>query len=184
LDRARCYDQSVTRLPSAFFLTINRGFVLMLGLLLGPVANAEETQPRVPAAPIGTKLAWHVSRAPELLWTGFRMKREGGEVLIQTSAAVELETRATKEGAVFVFKRCRAIRRTDQLPLDTRYFDSPVTRISVKQRAHDLEVSIALRQPVTAIPRKEPGPRGSWFWVFEFPGADAGARTTTAAATP
>lgn len=143
-----------------------------------PVAGA--TTANTPA--VGTKFAWRSGRVPQLLWTGFRLNPDGGEVLLQVSADVELEPRPSKDGVVFVLKKCRAIRRIDQLPLETRFFASPVTRVSVRQRAADLEIAIALRQPSTAVPRKEAGPGGSWFWVLSFPAA--ADTTTTAVAEP
>jgi hypothetical protein len=161
--------------------------------IAGQPANAHahaQAADRIPAAAapqpaVGTKLAWPVGRSPQLLWTGFRTKHEGGEVLIQTSTEVELAAQpvTTKDGTVFVFKGCHASRRTDRLPLETRYFDSPVTRVSLKQHAGNLEVAVSLRKPVTPIARKEAGPGGSWFWVIEFP-APGETQPTTAAAIP
>lgn len=150
---------------------------------LSSIAIAKETGHSVRAADVGTKFAWRASRTPRLLWTGFRAQPDGGEVLVQTSSEVELETRASKDGPVFVLKGCKVLRRTDELPLETRYFDSPVTRVSVKQHAGDLEIAVSLRQTVTAVPRKEAGPGGSWFWVLAFPTVGDATRTT-AAATP
>jgi hypothetical protein len=133
-------------------------------------------------ATFGTKLAWRAGRTPQLLATGFRARPDGGEVVLQTSSEVVLESRVTKDGPVFVLKGCHTIRRTDRLALETRYFDSPITRVSLKQRAGDLEVAISLRQPAEAEPRKLAGPAGSWFWVLQF-AAPRDARTTTAAVT-
>lgn len=110
--------------------------------------------------------------APLLMRTGFRAKDRGGEVSLQTSGAVELQT--TRPGgsdnkAVFLLKRCRTSRRTDRLPLDTQFFSSSVTRVSLRQRGPDLEVAVNLRAPVTPVTREEPGPSGSSVWVLEFP---------------
>jgi hypothetical protein len=160
---------------------------------VAPEANASDASEtaqsatRPPsAALVGTKLAWRSGGAPRLLWTGFRATPEGGEVLIQTSAAVELEQRPgvseSGDSSLFVLKHCRSGRRVDQLPLDTRFFRSPVTGVSVRARASDLEIAVALRQRVAAAPRKEAGPGGSWFWVIRFSAAD-GSQMTTAAAT-
>ncbi|MES1165688.1 MAG: hypothetical protein ABUR63_08025 [Verrucomicrobiota bacterium] len=151
-------------------------------------ARADETPrattPPAPTASVGTKLTWRAGGAPRLLWTGFRAGAGGGQVLIQTSGAVELETRAgaAKGDSVFLLKRCRAGRRIDQLPLDTRFFQSPVTGVSVRPRGVDLEVTVTLRETVSAAQHKEAGPDGSSFWVLEFP-AGATPPTTTAATT-
>ncbi|MEO5767084.1 MAG: AMIN domain-containing protein [Polyangia bacterium] len=108
----------------------------------------------------------------QFLGTGFRSQRHGGEVRLRTSTAVKLEPRANKKNAaVFVLKGCRAGRRNDRFPLDTRYFDSAVTRVSVRQRGADLEVVVALRGPVTPLTRQEEDPSGNSVWVLEFPAA-------------
>lgn len=136
---------------------------------------------------VGTKLTWHAGRgAPQVLWTGFRAQKKDSEVLIQTSGAVDLEstTTAGNAAAVFVLKKCRAPRRTDRLPLETRFFDSPITRVAVKQRGRDVQVTVSLRGAVAAATRKEAGPGGSWFWVLRFPPATEEPRTTTASAIP
>jgi hypothetical protein len=135
---------------------------------------------------VGTNLAWRSGGSvTHLLWTGFRANHDGGEVLIQTSNAIEIEPEpgVGHDTVVFVLKRCRALRRTDRLPLETRYFDSPVTRVSVVRRGADLRIVVSLRQSVAAATRKEVGPDGSWFWVLQFPSAPA-ARQATASALP
>jgi len=160
-----------------------------------PMSNdAREAAPAVAAKPvsspsssssssIGTKLSWSAHGAPRLLWTGFRAGPDGGEVLLQTSAAVDVGTRATKDGIVYVLRGCRLLRHIDSLPLETRYFDSPVTRVSLRAHAGSIEVAVALRHPVDAAPRKEAGPNGSWFWVLSFPTpAPASAAKTPAPA--
>jgi len=146
-----------------------------------------EVAPVGTAPPGGTKVREGTTRtwrseasAPELLWTGFHATREGGEISIQTSAPVALEpidlartivpTLPIGPGeAMFVIKHCRAIRRTDRLPLETRFFDSPVTRVSVTRRGGDLRLVVSLRRAVNVVTHKEPGPAGSWFWVLTFP---------------
>ena len=141
-------------------------------------------------ASLGTRLAWRAKgNSPQLLWTGFRSEptggRGGGEVVIQTSASAELQERSTAGSgtAVFVLKHCRTLRRTDRLPLETQYFDSPVNRVSVVQRGPDLEIVVSLREDVTAVTRKEPGPDGSWFWILKFPLGDHPPRAAIAPTT-
>jgi hypothetical protein len=104
-----------------------------------------------------------------LLGTAFRAKGGAGEVVIQTSAEVELETRDEGTTPVFVLKRCRILRPNDRRPLDTRFFDSPVTAVTVKERGPDLQISVSLRDASTATPRKERGPGNSWYWILSFP---------------
>ena len=138
-------------------------------------------KPAASPVDVGTRLRWSHKGVAHLLWTGFRATPSGGEVLLQTSASVELVIRETKDGPVFTLKRCRPARRNELLPLDTRYFDSTVTHVMLHARGADLEVAVTLRHPATAIPRREAGPNGSTFWVLAFAAPGAGP---TAAATP
>ena len=149
--------------------------------------------PRATTAATNTRLVAHTLGAgsARLMSTGFRLTKDGGsEIVIQTSAEVTLEERSTATGSVFVVKNCRVQRSNDRRPLDTRFFDSPVTGVTLKEHGGDLEISVALRGAATATPRKERGPGNSWYWILDVPGKDAGRRssaagkTTTAAATP
>lgn len=108
-----------------------------------------------------------------LLGTAFHSKGGVGEVVIQTSGDVELEAHGDGTTPVFIVKDCRIVRANDRRPLDTRFFDSPVTGVSVRARGRDLEVSVSLRQPVVATTRKERGPGNTWYWVLSFPPATA-----------
>jgi len=148
---------------------------------------------RATTAATSTRLVSHTLGAPSarLMSTGFRLTKDGGsEIVIQTSAEVTLEERSTDGASVFVVKNCRVQRSNDRRPLDTRFFDSPVTGVTLKEHGGDLEISVALRGAATATPRKERGPGNSWYWILDVPGKDANRRssaagkTTTAAAAP
>ena len=123
----------------------------------------------------------HRAPAARLLGTEFHSKGGAGEIVIHTSGEVELETRAEGAAPVFVLRHCRALRPNDRRPLDTRYFDSPVTGITVKRRGRDLQLTVLLRGAPVAPPRprKEHGPGGTWYWILSFPPivtADTAAR--------
>jgi hypothetical protein len=115
-------------------------------------------------------------------------------VVLQTSTEVELELRAGAgvgtSGATYLLKRCRILRNNDRRPLDTRFFDSPVTGVTLKERGPDVEIEVALRSATAAQPRKEHGPGSSWYWVLTFPratnahGTPAATGGATAAANP
>ena len=53
--------------------------------------------------------------------------------------------------------------------IDTRFFASPVSGVSARQRGHDVEVRIALREVASAVPHSEAGPDGTQFVVLDFP---------------
>lgn len=186
--------------------------VLLAALLLpresaatAPGARPEaagESAPPVPAKAVPRrhrKAAAHPTA--RLMRSGFHLTPRGSEVVLQTSAEVELQTREVKakDGPTFVLKRCRATRANDRRPLDTRFFATSVTHVALRQRGGDLEVRVTLKDAAAiATTRKEQGPGGSWSWILEFaepsggshgPAAPHGPRTfdaptATAAATP
>jgi len=116
--------------------------------------------------------------------TGFRLTKDGGsEIVIQTSSEVALEERTSDGASIFVVKNCRIQRTNDRRPLDTRFFDSPVTGVTVKEHGGDLEINVALRGAATATPRKEQGPGNSWYWILDVPAQDVARRSGTSGKT-
>jgi hypothetical protein len=115
----------------------------------------------------------------------------GAEIWLQTSGSVEAETLAQPAGAILRLKSCRStLRRTDALPLETRYFASSVSRVTVERHGHDLDVRVGMQGPggpTLPASRREAGPDGSFFWVFSFTAPHATpspAPGPTASATP
>lgn len=122
-------------------------------------------------APRGAKASAPMA---DFLRSGFRVTSAGSEVVLQTSAEVELDTRGTQAAPSFVLRRCRALRANDRRPLDTRYFATAVTSVAVRQRGRDLVVRVTLREPADATPRKERGPGETWSWIVAFAAAEEG----------
>jgi hypothetical protein len=136
--------------------------------------------------------------AARLVRSGFHLTPHGSEVVLQTSAEVELQTHETKSGHTYLLKRCRVTRANDGRPLDTHFFATSVTHVALRQRSADLEVRVTLKTAATATTRKEQGPGDTWSWILEFADPEGGGRapamppaphstdvpTATAAATP
>ena len=154
-------------------------------------ATAAQAATTVAPPGVGTRLPWHgqaaaAKGAPRLLWTGFRSLPggRGAEVWLQTSTAVEAEILPDPEGAVLRLKDCRNVeRRTDGLPLETRYFASAVSRVTVARHGRNLDVRVTLKAPGTPTSRQETGPDGSRFWVFSFGPAQPRSPTASASAS-
>jgi hypothetical protein len=139
-------------------------------------------RPGKPPRPVMARRPGRVPRGKSpvahLLRSGFRVTSGGSEVVLQTSAEVDLDARGTRTAPSFVLRRCRALRANDRRALDTRYFSTAVTGIALRQRGPDLVVLVTLREPATATPRKEPGPGETWSWIVAFssPHEDGGER--------
>jgi hypothetical protein len=110
-----------------------------------------------------------------LLWTGFQMTATGSRVFLQTSQPVQFdldEGRPNKSGKSILAVRlegCRIFMANNRRRIDTRFFATPVSGVSAKQKGHNVEVRIALREVASAVPHSEPGPDGTQFVVLDFP---------------
>jgi hypothetical protein len=130
----------------------------------------------------GSPLAsWPKGKTPQLVWTGFQVTASGSRVFVQLTHDVDLDVQPIKGGLAVTLHRCRIHMRNNSRTLDTRFFASPVTTVSVHQRKGGVELDIALKEPSAATPRKESGPGGSQFWVLDFAPSDA-AKPATASA--
>jgi hypothetical protein len=112
---------------------------------------------------------------PYLVWTGFQLIAGGSRVFLQTTQPVAFEVRqaadkkASKNALEIILRGCRIHMANNRRAIDTRFFASPVTSVAARQKGHDVEVRITIRQDVSVTPRNEEGPSGSQFVVIDFP---------------
>jgi hypothetical protein len=128
-----------------------------------PGANARNPLPPAP------------SERAYLVWTGFRMTDSGSQVFLQTTRSVSYETKEEKRGksgrrtVVVLLRDCRIHMANNRRTIDTRYFATPVAKVSARQRKANVEVRIVLRQGADTTARTEEGTAGSQFLLFDFP---------------
>jgi hypothetical protein len=131
----------------------------------GVVPGSAERNP-LPAAPPG---------GPYLVWTGFQMTAAGSRVFLQTTQPVQYDltegrvSRSGKSTLTVRLSNCRIFMANNRRKIDTRYFATPVSAVSARQKRHDIEVRIALREVAAGVPHVEPGPDGTQFVVIDFP---------------
>jgi len=110
------------------------------------------------------------AKRPLITWPGFQARRDGASrVFIQTSEPVQPETRSGEGTFVLRFANTGVHLRTNRLPIETRYFDTPVTRIRVVRFRRDVEVVLELRAAVTPEVRTLQDANGFHYVVAEFP---------------
>jgi hypothetical protein len=120
----------------------------------------------LPAAPKG---------GPYLVWTGFQMTASGSRVFLQTTQQVTFdlnEGAAKKSGKsmlAVLLRGCRIHMANNRRKIDTRFFATPVSGVSARQRGRDVEVRVALRERAEVAPHSETGPDGTQFVVLDFP---------------
>jgi hypothetical protein len=148
-----------------------------------PVAISPDRAP-VDRPLVGTPMAWPKTGPTRVVWTGFQMHGGGSRVYLQATNDVEVSVAASKEGLTVTVHDCRLHVRNGGRPMDTRFFQTPVKSVSLRQQKKDVAVLIALKEPVDVVPRKESGPNGSQFWVLDFPSGKSlladGPRPTSA----
>jgi hypothetical protein len=126
----------------------------------------------LPAAPKG---------GPYLVWTGFQMTATGSRVFLQTTQQVPFdlnEGAAKKSGKstmAVLLRGCRIFMANNRRKIDTRFFATPISGLSARQRGRDVEVRMALRERAEAVPHSETGPDGTQFVILDFPPGKATA---------
>lgn len=110
--------------------------------------------------------------APPILltWPGFQGRPDGASrIFIQTSAVVQYEARAEAGRYVILFHGLRVPVRNNGRTLETRFFNSPVTRARIERRRRDVALVLELRADVTPTVSVEAGTSGYQFLFVTFP---------------
>jgi hypothetical protein len=137
-----------------------------LGQKYDGVAPGQTGKNPLPDAPKG---------GPYLVWTGFQMTATGSRVFLQTNQQVpfDLDEGATKKSGkstlAVLLRGCRIHMANNRRKIDTRFFATPISGLSARQRGRDVEVRVALRERAEAVPHSETGPDGTQFVVLDFP---------------
>jgi hypothetical protein len=112
---------------------------------------------------------------PHLVWTGFQMTATGSRVFLQTTQPVPFDIddgavkKSGKSTVGVLLRGCHIFMANNRRKIDTRFFATPVSGVSARQRGRDVEVRVVLRELANAVPHSEPGPDGSQFVVLDFP---------------
>ena len=124
----------------------------------GVTPGADNPPPRAEEIPTDTLM---------LTWPGFMMREEGGSrFFIQTSKPVEVATRKSGSRFEVILRNTVVYLKNNYLPLETQYFDTPVTRATVQRKGRkDTAMVFEMRDKVTPTIRQEKG-KGGFNYVF------------------
>jgi len=103
-----------------------------------------------------------------LTWPGFQAREDGSSRFLQTSDTVETATSSAPGRFELLLKNTRVHLRTNALPLETRFFNTPVLRAVVERRGSDLAVVFHLRAEVTPRVSAEAAPSGYHYVYVDF----------------
>jgi hypothetical protein len=110
---------------------------------VNPESDSENLPPKVEEIPEGAVM---------LTWPGFMMNEDGSSTFfVQTSKAVRYGTTQSKGQFELVIHDIRVHLKTNYLPLETQYFDTPVMRATV-QRSGKRDVTMVFEMRTEATP--------------------------------
>jgi hypothetical protein len=113
------------------------------------------------------------ARPTLVTWPGFQQRPDGASRLfVQTNVRVETEQRQEGTSVVVLLKNTRISLRNNRRPLETRFFNTPVTRARVERRGRDTALVLEMRSNVAPMISTDTGADGLFFVYVEFPNGE------------
>ena len=104
-----------------------------------------------------------------LTWPGFMMLEDGSVFFIQTSKPVKFGTKSSEGRLELVIHQTRVHLKNNFLPLETQFFDTPVTRATVQRKGNkDLVMIFEMRRDVTPSITQKKGKDGFNYVFVKF----------------
>lgn len=113
--------------------------------------------------------AGHESK-PLITWPGFQMRQDGtSRVFIQSTGPLT-PVATTSDGKFHVaLPGAKVAGNTNRLPLETRFFNTPVSRVNIAVQKDGVTLVLDLRASVEPIVSSERGPTGYYFLYIDLP---------------
>ena len=122
--------------------------------------SSENLPPKVEEIPEGALM---------LTWPGFMMQEDGSSFFVQTSKEVRFGTKSSQGRFELVLYNIRVHLKTNYLPLETQYFDTPVTRATVQRTGKGVTMVFEMREDVTPTVTQKKGKDGFNYVFVKFP---------------
>lgn len=109
-----------------------------------------------------------------LAWIGFEAKDGGAEVFLQSAAAFEVSQRLDGGVLVVTLNGVSRLGANTSRPIDTRFFETALARITARKKGRGIEVRVAFKNPKEATQgtvRTSVDTDGTYFVHLTFPGA-------------
>jgi len=105
-----------------------------------------------------------------ITWPGFQMRADGGSrFFLQVSHPPQTELVRTEGRFELLVRGTSTHVRNTRRPLETRFFNTPVTRARLERRSRDLAFVFDLRADVTPTVSQQAGANGYHFVIVDFP---------------
>lgn len=122
---------------------------------------------------------------PQVTWPGFELLAQGrSRIFVQLTSRVETEVQSGLNQVVMVLKRAQIAGRNNRRPLETRFFNTPVTRAYLKKRGTDTVLILELRSNALPVVGTEQASSGYFFVFLDFPAGQYIQPAREAATTP
>lgn len=107
-------------------------------------------------------------------WLGFQPLADGGSrFFVQLTSKIEIEIGAGgSERFIVILKNVRVAGRNNRRPLETKLFNTPVTKAFLRHKKRDTELVFELRSASVPIITNQAGAEGYHFVLFDFPSGD------------
>ena len=105
-----------------------------------------------------------------ITWPGFQMRPDGSSrVFIQSTSALDAQPSAAPGKYLVALPGARVSGGTNRLPLETRFFNTPVTRVSLNVNRDGAQLVLELRADVVPQISSERGSTGYYFTYIDLP---------------
>jgi len=115
-----------------------------------------------------------------LSWLGFETKDGGSQVFFQSVAAFEITQRVDKGVVVVTLSGLSKLGHNTWRPVDTRFFDTPIARITAKKKGKTIEARVVFKNGKEAAQgsvRTSTEADGMYYAYLTFAGGGATAST-------
>ncbi len=107
---------------------------------------------------------------PMITWPGFQMRQDGtSRVFIQSTSALTPQPSAAPQKFSVHLPGAKISGNTNKLPLETRFFNTPVARVNIEQQRDGVTLVLDLRSEVAPVVSSERGPTGFYFLYIDLP---------------
>jgi hypothetical protein len=122
--------------------------------------NSENLPPKADEIPRGAHM---------LTWPGFMMHKDGSCFFVQTSQPVKFGTQQSEGRLELILHNTQVYLKNNYLPLETAFFDTPVTRATVQRRGKkDLVMVFEMREDRTPTITQKKGKDGFNYVFVKF----------------
>jgi hypothetical protein len=120
----------------------------------------------MPRAKRGHEVVAVAPGTPIASFPGFTRLEDGNSrIFIEVSSKVDVAEKRDPNRIVYRLRGASIMQRTNELPLLTGFFSTPVDRVQLVQDGADVNVVVELREPAEITSRVIETPRGMVLWI-------------------